>query len=65
MYKSNRHFALEPTYDYDLLPQLVFIIETDYVLCEVWAEAEETVEQWVSTWAPLNTEYPTVKRHGL
>jgi len=65
MYKSNWRFAWEPTYSYDLLPLLVFIIETDFVLCEVWAEAEETVEHWVSTWAPLNNEYPTFKRHGL
>jgi hypothetical protein len=33
-----------PAYDYDLLPKLVFKIEADCLLSEVWAKAEETVE---------------------
>jgi hypothetical protein len=47
----------EPAYVYDVLPLLVFVIETDCVLCEVWAGAEETVEHWTSMWAAVSAEY--------
>ena len=37
------HLIWRPMYIHDVLPWLMFIIETDCVLCEVWNEEEETV----------------------
>jgi hypothetical protein len=37
-----------PMFIYEISLLLVFVIETDFVVCEVWAEAEETVGQNVT-----------------
>ena len=38
-----RHVTLTPIHVCDFSPRLVFVIQTDYVLCEVRTEVEETV----------------------
>ena len=46
--KHSTRFMFTPTYIYDLLLWLIFIIKTKSVLYEVHAEAQATDEQW--TW---------------
>lgn len=53
---NSKHFVWRPIHKYDLSSRLVFIIETDCVLCDVCAEAQETVSYLIlcSLWGAIS-----------